>query len=127
MDCLHLFIILCLLCSFLHIVMSLFVNIFSVIYFTMEFVIFSLLFTILTFSYEILILLGIREVNVLPVHVFIFLLLKTDLLLSIGWHHIEWRLKGLPTYLVHGSHEKTNSLCIYLFLKICYNPNDVIN
>ena len=23
--------------------------------------------------------------------------------------HIEWRMKGLPTYLVHGSHEAISS------------------
>ena len=31
---------------------------------------------------------------------------------------IEWRVKGLPTYLVHGSHKKLNSLCFPLFLNI---------
>ena len=37
-----------------------------------------------------------------------------DLVLSEARDHIE----GLPTYLVHGSHEKLNSLCIYLHPKI---------
>ena len=38
-----------------------------------------------------------------------------DLVLSEARDHIE----GLPTYLVHGSHEKlNNSLCIYLHPKI---------
>ena len=41
-----------------------------------------------------------------------------DLVPSEARDHIEWRVKGLPTYLVHGSHEKLNSLCIYLSLKI---------
>ena len=49
-----------------------------------------------------------------------------DLVPSEGRDHIEWRVKGLPTYLVYGSHEKLNSLCIYLFLKILYNSNDFI-
>ena len=31
---------------------------------------------------------------------------------------IEWRVIGLPTYLVHSSHEKLNSLCLYKGLKI---------
>ena len=41
-----------------------------------------------------------------------------DLVPSEARDHIEWRVKGLPTYLVHGSQEKLNSLCIFLFLKI---------
>ena len=41
-----------------------------------------------------------------------------DLVPSEARDHIEWRVIGLPTYLVHGSHDKLNSLCIYLYLKI---------
>ena len=41
-----------------------------------------------------------------------------DLVPSKARHQIEWRVKGLPTYLVHGSHQKLNSLYFYLFLKI---------
>ena len=45
-----------------------------------------------------------------------------DLVPSEARYHIEWRVKGLTTYLVHGSHEKLNSLCIYLLLKILLLP-----
>ena len=41
-----------------------------------------------------------------------------DLVSSDARGHIEKRVKDLPTYLVHGSHDKLNSLCMYLFLKI---------
>ena len=41
-----------------------------------------------------------------------------DLVPNEATDHIEWRVKGLPTFLVRGLHEKWNSLCIYLFLKI---------
>ena len=41
-----------------------------------------------------------------------------DLVPREARHHIEWRVKGLPTYLVHDSHEKLNSY----FLKFFYNP-----
>ena len=40
---------------------------------------------------------------------------------------IELRVKGLPTYLVHDSHEELNSLCFYLFLIFFYNPNQFVN
>ena len=38
--------------------------------------------------------------------------------MRFGPEQIERRVKGLPTYLVHGSHQKLNSLYFYLFLKI---------
>ena len=38
---------------------------------------------------------------------------------------IENILCGLPAYLVHGSHEKLNSLCIYLFPKILSWPQSL--
>ena len=40
-----------------------------------------------------------------------------DLVPSKARENIEWRVKGLPTYLVHGSQEKFDFLCFYLFLK----------
>ena len=60
------FICLCLLCSFLHIIMLPFWNMFSISYFTMLFFIFSSLCTTLIILHGILILLAIRG------HVFIF-------------------------------------------------------
>ena len=35
---------------------------------------------------------------------------------------IEWRVKDLQTYLVHGLHKKLNSLCVYLIHKILFKP-----
>ena len=41
--------------------------------------------------------------------------------------HIEWRVKVLPTYLVHGSH-KIFVFCVSIyFLKFFYNPKYFIN
>ena len=41
-----------------------------------------------------------------------------DLVPSEARHQIEWRVKGLLTNSVQLSHEKLNSLCFHLFLKI---------
>ena len=37
-------------------------------------------------------------------------------------HDIEWRVKVLPTYLLHDSQEKLDSLCFYLDLNIHLHP-----
>ena len=50
-----------------------------------------------------------------------------DLVPGEAMDHIEWRVKGLPTYLVHGSH-KIFVFCVSIyFLKFFYNPKYFIN
>jgi hypothetical protein len=44
-----------------------------------------------------------------------------DLVPSEERHQIEWRVRSLTTYLVHVSHEKSNSMCC--FCLICHDPS----